>query len=67
VVIPQDQNAGWSHNIKANNKSLEMVELLKYLVTSKFSSGKNQELIEVRRYFLEFSAESFVFEFAIQK
>jgi len=34
---------------------------------SKFYSGKNEEQIEVREYLLSFSAESFAFQFAIQK
>jgi len=32
-----------------------------------FYSGRNEEQIEVREYFLSFGAESFVFQFAIQK
>jgi hypothetical protein len=34
---------------------------------SKFYSGKNLELIEIRECLLSFGAESFVFQCAIQK
>jgi hypothetical protein len=34
---------------------------------SKFYSGRNSEQIEVRECLLSFGAESFVFQFAIQK
>ena len=34
---------------------------------SKFYSGRNQEQIEVRQCVLSLGAESFVFQFAIQK
>jgi len=46
------------------------VGLLKFgnnLNKSKFYSGRNYEQIEVREYLLSFGAESFVFQFAIQK
>ena len=34
MVLLQDQNAGWNHNIKIDNKSFGRVEQLKYLVTT---------------------------------
>ena len=34
MVMSQDQNAGWSHNIKTDNSSSEGMEQLKYLGTT---------------------------------
>ena len=64
----RDQDAGQSHSIKTDNSSSERVQIFaNNLNKSKFYSGRNQEQIEVRKSLLSFSAESFVFQFAIQK
>ena len=34
MVMPRDQNAGWSHSIKIDNIFFERVEEFSYLVTS---------------------------------
>ena len=34
MVTSQDQNAGWSHNIKTDNSSSERVEQFKYMWTT---------------------------------
>ena len=34
MVMPRDQNAGRSHNMKTDNRSFEMVEEFKYLGTT---------------------------------
>ena len=34
MVMYRDQNAGWSHNIKADNSSFGKVEEFKYLGTT---------------------------------
>jgi len=44
LVMSQDQNAGQSHGIKADNSSLERVEEFRYLgttLTNQFYSGRN--------------------------
>jgi len=45
MVMSQDQNAGWSHNINIDNSSFESVEEFKIfgnnLNKSKFYSGRN--------------------------
>ena len=66
MVMYRDQNAGRIHNIKIDNNSFERVEEFKYLGT-KFYSEINKEQSEVRECLLLFSAESFVFQFAVQK
>jgi hypothetical protein len=33
MVMPQDKNAGQSHNIKTDNRSFERVEQFRYLGT----------------------------------
>ena len=43
MVIFQDQNSGWSHNIKTDNSSLERVEQFKYLVTILTNQNSSQE------------------------
>jgi len=34
MVMSQDQNAGWSHNIKFDSSSFERIKWFKYLGTS---------------------------------
>ena len=69
--MSREQTAGLSHTMKVDNSSLERSEKFKYLGTtfnkSKFSSGRNEEQIEVRECLLSFGAESFVFQVAIKK
>jgi hypothetical protein len=68
MVISRDQNAGRSHRIKIDNSSFERVEEFgNNLNKSKFYSGRNKELIQVRECLPSFGAESFVFQSAIQK
>ena len=71
MVMPQDQNAGQSHNIKIDKQFLTKCGAIQifrnHTNTSKFYSGRNQEQTEVRECWLSFSAESFAFEFATQK
>jgi len=71
MAMSRDQNAGLSHSIKIDSSSFERVEELKYLGTTLTNQNSIQEEIksrlQVREYLLSFSAESFVFQFAIQK
>jgi hypothetical protein len=57
--------------MKTDSSSYEWVEEFRYLGNnfnkSKFYSGRNKEQIEVRECLISFGAESFVFQFAIQK
>ena len=48
MVMPQDQNAGRSHNIKTNNSSFERVEEFKYLGTTLINQNSIQEEIKSR-------------------
>jgi hypothetical protein len=54
-----------------DNSSFEKVEEFKIFGNnhnkSKFCSGRSSEQIEVRQCLLSFGAESFVFQFAVQK
>jgi hypothetical protein len=64
MVMPQDQNAGQSYNIRTDNSSFERVEQFKYwgtTIMNQFYSGRDS----VRECLLSFSAESFVIQFAI--
>jgi len=62
---------GRSHSMKIDNSSIERVEGFKYLGTTLTNKNSIQEEIKsrlkVRECLLLFSAESFVFQFAIQK
>ena len=48
IVMSRDQNAGQNHNIKTDNKSLEMVEQFKYLGTTVTNQNSIQEEIKSR-------------------
>jgi len=71
MVMSRDQNAGQNHNINIDNKILwkggTVRTFGKNSNASKFYSGRNQGQIEVRECLLSFGAESFAFQFAIQK
>ena len=51
--------------MKFENSSFESVEEIKYLGTTLTNKNNLQE--EIRECFLLFGAESFIFQFAIQK
>jgi len=69
--MSRDQNAGQNQNIRTDNKSADRVEKFKYLRTTLTDQNsiqeKNEQLNEFRECLLSYSAESFVFQFAIQK
>jgi hypothetical protein len=48
MVASQDQNAGWSHNVKINNNSFERVEEFKYLQKTLTNQNSIQEEIKSR-------------------
>ena len=48
AVMSQDQKAGWSHNIKIDNSSSEMLEELEYLGTALTNQNTIQEEIKSR-------------------
>jgi len=48
VVMSQDQDAGWSHDIKIDNSSIERVEEVKYLGTTLTNQNSIQEEIKNR-------------------
>jgi hypothetical protein len=65
MVMSQDQNAGQSHNMKIDNRTFEKEEELK-----NFGATLNQNSVqeEIKSKLSQgMSAESFVFQFAIQK
>jgi hypothetical protein len=70
MVMCRDQNVGPSHRMKTGS-SLERVEEFRYLGTTLRNPKSVQEGIKSRlksgNACLSFSAESFVFQFAIQK
>jgi hypothetical protein len=69
MVMSSDQNAGQNHNIKTGNKFFERVEQFKNLEITMRSQNSIYEEIksrEVRECLLSFTAESFVFQFAIK-
>ena len=69
--MSRDKDTGRSHNIKIDNCSFEMVEEFEYLGTTLTNKNsiqeQNEEQIEVEECLLSFCAESFVFQFTIQK
>ena len=71
MVISQDQNAGQSHIIKNDNRFFEIVAEFMYLGTTLRNPNSFQEDIKRRlksgNACLSLGAESFVFQFAIQK
>jgi len=70
MTMSRDQNAGRNHGIKFDNSSFKNVEVFKYFGTkskSKFYSEINWEHTAMRQYMTSFGAESFVFQFFIQK
>ena len=48
MVMSRDQNAGRSHNINIDNKSVERVEQFKYLGTNPMNQNSIQEEIKNR-------------------
>ena len=48
MVMSRDQNAGWSHNMKTDNRSSETVEQFKYLGTALTYQNSIQEEIKRR-------------------
>ena len=71
MIMSRDQNAGRSHGMKIDNSCIERVEEFKYLGTTLTNKNSIQEEIKSRlkggNALLLFSAESFFFQFAIQK
>ena len=70
MIMSRDQNAGRSHIMKIDNSFFERVEEFKYLGTTLTNKNSIQEEIQRRLKVGNaclFSAESFVFQFAIQK
>jgi len=67
MVMSGDQRAVRSHNIKTENNPPERVEKIKYLGTTLKNQNLIQEDMKSRGCLLSFGAESFVFQFAIQK
>jgi len=65
IVMSRDQNAGRSHNIKIGNCSFARVEEFKYLGITLTNQNSVQE--EIKSRLKSFCAESFVFQFPIQK
>ena len=71
--MSRDQNAGRSYSMKIYNNTIERVEEFKYLGTTLTNKNsiqeeiKSREQIEVGECLLLFGAESFLFQFAIQK
>ena len=72
MVMSGEQNPGRRHNIKIDNSAIQREEDFKdlgkkTLKKSKLYSGRNYEQIEVTKSLLSVGAESFVFQFVIQK
>jgi len=70
MVMSRDQNAGRSQNMKIDNSSFGRVGEFAYLGTNLTNQNSIQEEIKSRQVgecLLSFGAQSFVFQFAIQK
>ena len=70
MTMSRDQDAGRSHSMKIDNNYFEgwkSSNIGNNLNKSKIYSGRNSEEFEVRECLLSSGAESFVFQFAIQK
>ena len=68
MVMSRDENPGRSHGINIGNSSFERVEEFIYFGTTVTNQNSIQEEIKSRlKSGNAFSAESFVFQFAIQK
>ena len=69
--MSQDKNARQSRSMKIGNKSFEGVEQFEYLITTMTNQNSIQVEIKSRlksRYvLLPFDAESFAFQFSVQK
>jgi len=70
MVMSRGQNAGPSHNIKTENKSLKMVKQFKYLGTNLMNQNSNHEDIKSRlksgNACYQSVQKSSVFQFTIQ-
>jgi hypothetical protein len=71
MVMSRDQNAGRSHSLKSDNNSFERMEEFRYLGTTLTHLNSIQEemknSLKSGNACSSFGAESFVFQFAIQK
>jgi hypothetical protein len=70
MVMSRDQNAGQYSNINIGINTIKRMEQAKYLGKTLTTQNSIYEKIrsrEVRECLLSFSAESFVFQFFIQK
>jgi hypothetical protein len=70
MVVSRDQTAGRSQNMKTDNRSLERVEEYKYLGTTLTKQNSIPEVksrLKSGNACATIDAESFVFQFAIQK
>jgi hypothetical protein len=68
--MSRDQNVGQNGNMQIGNKSFEMAEQFKYFGTTLTNQNSIHEEIKSRLKSgnaLSFTAESFVFQFSIQK
>ena len=71
IFMSWDQNAGRSHNVTIDNSSFERVEEFRYLGTTLKNQNSIEEEIKnglkLWKCLLSFGAESFAFQFAVQK
>ena len=71
MVMSRYQDAGRSHSIKTDNNSFERVEGFKYLGTpltdQNFIQGEIKRRLKIEECLPSCAAESFVFQFPIQK